>query len=373
MAPLEEINEIADTIYNSAAKEWKEKGGKITGYFCSYVPEEVLHAAGTLPYRLRPIGCKSTAEADALMSPYNCTFVKSCLEYALKGEYEFLDGLISLNSCDHIRRLYDIWKEKVGCDYMHFLSVPHKVNEDAVQWFTEEIATFCDSLKSSFETEITEEKLKDSIDVYNESRALLQELYSLREEDNPPISGSETQQVVLAGTAMPKEQFNSLLKDLLEEIKGKEGSTDSRARLMIVGSAYDDLEFTQIIEEAGGLVVTDGLCFGSRYAMEPVATDGDIMSNLARAYLSRPACSRMAGQIPQIYGFIKEMIDRFKVDGVIYQRMRHCDLWAGESMYIHKKLEEDSVPVLTLEREYQLSGAGQIKNRLDAFLEMIEG
>jgi bzd-type benzoyl-CoA reductase N subunit len=373
VAPFNEINEIADTIYNSAAKEWKEKRRKIAGFFCSYIPEEIIHAAGLLPYRLRPIGCKSTVEADALMSPYNCTFVKSCLEYALKGKYDFLDGLVSMNSCDHIRRLYDIWEKKVDCSFMHFLSVPHKINEDAVKWFTEEIAIFCDSLKSSFDTEITEEKLKDSIDVYNESRALLRELYSLRKRDNPPISGSETQKIVLAATSMPKEQFNPILKSLLEELKDKNVAPDSRVRLMIVGSAYDDIEFTEIIEEAGGLVVTDGLCFGSRYFMEPVETDGDLISNLARACLSRPVCSRMAGRVAQTYAFFKEMIDRYQVDGVIYQRMRQCDLWAGDSMYIHKMLEEDDIPVLTLEREYQMSGSGQIKNRLEAFIEMIEG
>lgn len=373
MTPFEEIIETSGTLFNSAARRWKGKGGKIAGFFCSYIPEEVFHAAGILPYRIRPIDCKSMAEADALMSPFNCTFVKSCLEYALNGEFDFLDGLVSMNSCDHIRRLYDIWEEKVDCSYMHFLSVPHKINDDAVQWFKEEITELLESLKESFGAEITEEKLKKSVIIYNETRTLFQEFFKLRERDNPPVSGSETQKVVLAATAMPKEEFNPLLKSLLQELKDKDGSQDHRARLMIVGSAYDDIEFTEIIEDAGGLVVTDGLCFGSRYSMEPVETDGDILSNLARASLNRPVCSRMTGQIAHTYAFFKEMIDRFKVDGVINQRMRHCDLWAGDSMYIHKMLEEDGVPVLTLEREYQLSGSGQIINRLEAFIEMIEG
>ena len=114
MTALEELTELAKSPYSHAVRNWKEKGGKVVGFTCSFFLEEILHTAGILPYRLSPTGCTETTEADAYMSHFNCTFARSCLQFALKGEYKFLDGLVLMNSCDHLRRLYDNWKSLMG-------------------------------------------------------------------------------------------------------------------------------------------------------------------------------------------------------------------------------------------------------------------
>ena len=373
MTALEELVELAEAPYNSAVKEWKEKGGKVVGFTCAYIPEEILHAGGILPYRLSPTGCTETTEADAHMSHFNCTFARCCLQLALKGDYDFLDGVVMMNSCDHIRRLYDNWKYAVGSPYMYFLSVPHRVDEGPEGWYKDEITYFKESVEGTFGVNITEETLNSSIKAYNKTRALLRKLYELGERDKPPLKGSEMMNVLLVGLRMPKEDYNQLLECLLSEVEKKEDVSDYQGRLMIMGGACDNPDFLHLIEDSGGLVVADTLCFGSRYFWSEVETEGDAMAGLAKCYLNRPSCSRMTESQDERRDFARQMIERFKVDGVIYQRMKWCDLWGGEAFYVGEKMKEMDLPLLVLEREYWLSGSEQLKTRIQALLEVIAG
>jgi benzoyl-CoA reductase/2-hydroxyglutaryl-CoA dehydratase subunit BcrC/BadD/HgdB len=256
---------------------------------------------------------------------------------------------------------------------MHFISIPHKAGSNgATNWYKDEVNNFKENIESFFGIKISEEALNDAIDVFNETRSLLRKLYEFRQEMNPPITGAESLSVILAATTTPKKQYNQLLGKLLEELQGQEGISGYRARLMIVGSEYDDPAYTKIIEDLGGLVVTDALCFGSRYFWEPVEIQKDLLGGLAKSYLSRPSCPRMSDKVIQRGTFIREMADKFKVDGVILQQIRYCDLWGGEAIYLQRTLEESNIPLLSFEREYTLSSVGQLKTRIQAFLETIE-
>ncbi len=373
MTALEELTELSKTIANPAVDRWKAQGKPVIGYFCSYIPEELLHAAGMFPYRVKARGCTGTTAADGLLASVNCSFVRSCLELALKGSYGFLDGVVSMNSCDHIRRLYDIWRRKVSTPYFHFLSVPHKATEEAVDWYEDEIANFKDSLEKAFGVSITEEGLRNSIEVCNETRGLLRQLYEFRRKDPPLLTGVEAHEIVVAATSTPKEEYNALLRRLLGEIGERKSAPTHGSRLMLLGSALDDPEYIRIIEELGGLVVTDALCFGSAYFREPVQTDGDPLECLARSYLKRPICPRMSEDIAPIIVYVKEMVERFYVDGVILERIRCCDLWGGMTLVLQRRLEELNIPLLILDREYMIGSVGQMSTRVQAFIEMIGG
>jgi bzd-type benzoyl-CoA reductase N subunit len=374
MEAVKELVELSGTLLNRSVEDWKEQDKKVMGFFCSYVPEEIIHAAGMLPYRVRATGCTETTAADVYLSHLNCSFVRSCLEFALKGEYKFLDGVVFMNSCDHVRRLYDIFREAVGYPpFMHFISVPHKAGGNgALNWYKGELAEFKERIEGSFGVKITDEALKNAIDVYNETRSLLKRLYQLRGDDKPRISGAESLSLILAATSMPKEQYNRLLAKALQEIEEREAITNYRARLMIAGSVYDDVDYTKVIEDLGGLIVSDALCFGSRYFWGPVEVGDDLWAGLAQSYLNRPSCARMTDRVAERTDFVREMVERFKVDGVIFQRIRYCDLWGSETLYLERRLKELDIPLLQLDREYMLSGVGQLKTRVQAFLERIE-
>jgi len=369
----ERLREIQDVPFNPAVKEWKEQGKKVIGFLCSYVPEEIIYAADILPYRVRATGCTKTTQADLWMSNFTCSFARSCLEFAMDGTYDFLDGLIGLDSCAMIHKLYDNWRISANLPFSHFLTVPHKNGSSAVAWYRDEIEALKLAVQEHFGKEISGGSLEKAIETYNETRRLLGELYGLRESHALPVTGSESQSLVLAAMSMPRERYNELLTESLKEIKAREPNTDYRARLMVIGSALDDPAFIKIIEDQGGIVVTAGLCFGSRYFWEPVEMEGDLLTSLARSYLRRPSCPRMMEQHAAIFQFIKDMVQRFKVDGIIYQKMQFCDLWGGESLYLEKKLKESKIPFLSFQREHIVTHAGQIATRVEAFIEMIEG
>jgi len=375
MSALDELTAIAGDFFNPAVKEWKNEGKRVVGFFCSYVPEEILYAADVLPVRLRAPQCTDTTSADVYMSHLNCTFIRSCLQYALEGEYGFIDGLVFTNSCDHVRRLYDILREIKTKDYplLHLLSVPHKIGVDFTVSYADELTAFIETAEKSLGVKVTEEKMREAIEVYNETRRLLKQLYDLRKRESPPITGAEVLNVLLAGYSMPKDQYNQLLKRLLEELMYSEGIYNYRARLMIAGSGgCDNPAYFEVIEDTGGLIVTDSLCFGSRSFWHPVVASGNPVMGIAQSYLNRPSCPRMVDEVAARCDFIKQMVDEFKVDGVVFQRIRYCDLWGGQLLHLREGLKAADIPLLSLEREYKLGGIGQIRTRIQAFLEQIE-
>jgi len=376
MSALDELKHLSSGTVNPAIQRWKDKGKKVVGYFCTYVPEEMLYAADILPYRVRAFGCENTTSADVYMSHLNCTFVRSCFQYALEGRYDFLDGLVITNSCDHVRRLYDVLREvaPTAFPFLYLLPIPHTVSEEATALYRDEMLALRDKVETSFGVEITDAGLREAVEVHNETRSLLKTLYELRQGDRPPLSGAECMSVVLAGTMMPKDEYNQLLRRLLEELAGREGISGYRARLMVAGGGgCDNPDFYGIMEELGGLVVTDSLCLGSRYFWEPVEVGEDVWLGLAQSYLNRPSCAAFADKVAERGDFITSMAKQFRVDGIVYQRIRYCDLWGGQVMYVDKRLKEANVPLLDLEREYKLGATGQLRTRVQAFLEMVKG
>jgi len=376
MSALDELTELTAGLENQAIKDWKAQGKKVVGFFCTYVPEEILYAADILPYRVAAPGCTQTTSADVYMTHVNCSFVRSCLEYALEGKYDFLDGLVFTNSCDDIRRMSDILRtiDPKRLPLIGFLDVPKKVDEYSIAWYRDEMSAFRGNVEKAFGVKVTDAKLKKAIEVYNETRDLLKQLYELRRADNPPITGTETMKVLLAATTTPREEFNRLMKKLLKEIKGREGVSNYKARLMISGGGgCDDPAYFDVMEELGGLVVTDTDCFGSRYFWKPVQIiEDDLMLGLAKSYLDRPSCARMMDRIDERIDFIKEMVRNFKVDGVIFQTLINCQVWGGQLLAIREEMKKAGIPFMELDREYALSGTGQLKTRVQAFLERIE-
>ncbi len=371
MAIMEGFNK-ALPLSNPYINDWKNEGKKVLGYFCSYIPEELMYAADILPIRVRARTCADTPMADAYMTPTTCSYTRCCLELANRKQYNFLDGIISCNCCDQVRRLYDNIRYKAPFPYHYIMGVPGYVSDTTIDWFKHELKKLKLNLENNFEAKISDEKLYDSIGVYNKSRTLLKELYLLRKHDNPPITGTETMNILSAGVSIPRQQFNKLLTQQLSEFKGKAGISDYKSRIMLVGSMLDEPEYIQVIEDLGGLVVTDSLCLGTRYFWDLVEVGKNPIDSLAERYLSKISCPRMTDGHPQRVQFLIDLIKEFRVDGVIFQRMKFCALWWAEIFMLRDNLKEEGVPFLDLEREYILSGAGAMKTRVQTFMEIME-
>jgi len=294
----------------------------------------------------------------------------------LEGKYDFLEAVVWLNNCDHIRRVYDNWRRKVPTPLTHMMSLPKLTTDKQVGWWHEELVLLKEALEKHLGITITDDKLRRAIKTHNETRRLLRQLYELRKKDHPPITGAETLAVVVASTAMPREEFNRMLQDWLHELKDAEGIRDYKHRLMLVSSILDDPKYVKVVEDLGGLVVADSMCFGSRMFWADVEEKAkDPMEALATYYIQvKPACPRIFGGFPERSRFVMDMVKQFKVDGIIGLRMVFCDLWAGELFMQEKDWRKANVPLLHMDREYLMAGTvGQARTRVQAFMESMGG
>ncbi len=364
----------AGGIMNPEIEKWKNQGGKIVGYFCSAMPAEMLTAGGILPFRIRATGSTGTELSDSYFSNLNCSFPRHAFNLALKGEYDFLDGTIFFNSCDHIRRIYDHWIRQLKTKFVRILSLPKKAEQPQVEWFRKELANLREGLETHFDTKISDGRLWDSIKLYNENRRLLRQLSELRKGEQPPITGAEALTVTVAGMALPADRYNQLLKEFLGDISGRALDADFRARLMVVGGELDDPEYIKVIEGQGGLVVADSLCFGSRLFWQEVNESiEDPLLALAQYYVAdRPSCARVFTEYESRSQYIKQMMEEFNVDGLIFERLVFCESWGFEQYSLTGDAKEWGVPLLCMDREYILSGVGQLRTRVQALLETME-
>ena len=352
----------------------KTQGQKVMGWVCTYVPEELLHAAGALPVRISGYA-KETDLQDGTAFFYvnNCSFARSCLQLGLKGEYDYLDGLVAGSTCDASRRLFDLWQHYVPAPFCHVMTVPRKYSERAHDLYFTQVLELKKGLEAHLGVEITGQALMKSIALYNESRSLLRTFNDLRKLDEPPIDGSQTMEVLNASSRMPKEAFNDCLRRLLRDLECSKSRSRGKARIMLAGSALNNAEFIQSIERIGGLVVTDELCTGTRYWADPVSVGDqeEPLKAIARRYLNNFPCARMYPSEERFQRML-QLIREFRVDGVISQTIRYCSPYSNDLPLLSDLLNRNGIPMLSLDVEYGTSGSGQILTRVQAFLEMLE-
>jgi len=375
---MDRIRHAAAVLNNDFIQDWKTGGGKVVGYSCTFIPEEILHAAGILPFRLRGIGTSSVSIGDSYFGPVNCSLPKCMLQLAGQGSYNFLDGAILSNGCDSMRRLEECWR-KASDDYpgtlpgyYEYFSVPHKAVDYSIDFYTRELNDMIGTLEGHFKVEITGEGLRNSIRCYNRARAMLRKLDTLRCLPEVPITGEDAMAVLIAGHAMPFDTWTDLIEALIEELEKAPSAAGGKKRLMLVGSANDDIDFIRLIEEIGAVVTAETVCFGSRTYANPVDETQEPIHALASHYLNNSICPRMLGNYKDRRAYIMETVKNASVDGVILQNVRFCDLHGSENGVLERDLEAAGIPCIRLEREYgPLVETGRIRMRLDAFMERI--
>ena len=366
-------------VQNESASEWKRAGKKVVGHTCSYVPAEIFYAADILPMRLRGIETEGLEIGDAYYGPFVCSFPKCILQLAGKGMFDFLDGAVITPGCDAMRRLDECWR-KAGEDYagivpsyFYYFDVPHKTAPHALKWFVQEIRNLINSVEDHFGVTINDEKLAHAISVYNQGRRALKAIEDLRAEQNLKVSGTEAFAAAVAGSVMPRDEFNAALEKWLDTLQKKEANINAQRRLMLVGSISDEIDLVELIENnSDAVVVAENLCFGVRYEGNEISAEGDPVEALAQHYLGKSVCPRMFGKYQERLGFLKEKISRAGVDGVVMQNIRFCDLHGAENALFEKDLEAEGIPCIRIEREYgPLTETGRMKLRINAFLERI--
>jgi bcr-type benzoyl-CoA reductase subunit C len=374
--------QISNTINNSYIEKWKKDNKKVIGYYCTYIPEELFHAAGLLPIRIRATGNQDTDLGDIYMVRFTCSFVRMTLDLALKGGYDFMDGLFITNCCDHARRMYEVFDLKVFSrkEFKEkppqlYIPIPHVINDNGFSFYLSQVQKLKKELQEKFNLDmISDENLEASINLYNENRSLLREIYKLRILDEPKLTGSEALQIAMANASVPIEIANQELKRLINILKNTTGIKSDKKRIMLIGSVIDNTSFLDIIENSGGEIIADFLCFGTRSFNDDVIlkVGGDPLEEITKRVYYRISCPRMADDHMRRLEFIKNKIQEAKVEGVILQWINNCDLHGCECMNLEHELKELEIPVMNIDRENFQKDYTRIQTRIEAFLEMIK-
>lgn len=357
------------------ARDWKKRtGGRVLGYFCTYMPEEILYAAGVMPVRILGSHEPQDVTERHIYSMF-CPFCRDCLAQGLKGRFEYLDGVGMAHTCLHIRQSYASWVLHVPTkqNFSYYISMPAKPQSPRARPFLiKELEAFKKAVEEWVGKPITDKDLDKGIEVFNTNRQLMRQVYELRKAERPLVSGTECMQMVLASQCMDKAEHNDLLRRFIKDELPRRTGRDAGTRLMIIGSEDDDTEFLSMAESLGSTVVTDDHCTGTRYFWNDVPKNTDRLAAIADRYIAKVPCPEKDWEERRRWTHISKLADDYKVQGVLMIQQKFCDPHEFDIPPLMKMLKEQkNIPSLFLEFDVTVP-AGQFRTRIEAFLETLQ-
>lgn len=351
------------------ARAWKERtGGKVLGYYEPYMPEELVYAAGVLPVRIL-----AEHEPDCLSEKHMygaCYPVRDMLNMFLKGRYDYIDGLVTVEGCQWMYHTFEATiRQKPGLFY-HYFFLPDYTDAPTSKDVTRsELEVLKGKVEEWTGKTITDEALDRAIKVYNENRRLLRRIYELRRNYRTVILGSEAMSIVLASQVMDKAEMNEILKAFIPVLEARE-PYDDRIRLMLVGSETWNTDLEEMVEDLGADIVIDELDSGSSYFWNEVIPQSDRLKAIALRYLGRPHNPIKDNNWRRRPQHIFELSEDYFVDGVIIAKQIYCHLHGTDNYSVWKMLRERNIPYTYFERDTTLP-VEETRLRLEAFLNML--
>ena len=374
---LEEAN-------NELVQKAQAEGKKCIGNICYQTPEVLMELDGIFSTRLRAPRTGGFEMATFYMTSFLCEYSRAILERALEGGFNHLDCLLVPDGCTMINRCVENMEllhtiDKEGFFYK-YLEVPMKCDDNAMNLLTsqsrEKILT---PLHDNFGVDVSDEALRRAVERYNKLCRLINEIGDYRKEDNPRITGYEFHVICMCTYVCPKDLLIPYLEETLEELKTREPDEKPpyRIRVELVGSEVDDIDLIKLIEDAGALVVADRFCYGSLPGRKEIELNDeeDVLMQICRHYMVNSQCPRQMN-LEKVNGrkdYVNEIAKEYKADGIIYEQMKFCDPWAYErATGAYDMREKYNYPVLTIDRPYAVGISGQLRTRVQAFVESVE-
>jgi len=366
--------------YGKRARQLKAEGRKVIGYLSVLCPVELLTAAEVVPLRLKGNMREAITKGDAYMETIVCPFVRNVFDAAIKGRYAFLDGMVMPHQCDSIDRTNDVWMYNLGLPYWHFLNIPHVTDDPSIEFMVEILRLFIRTLEALTGTKISEEAIVKAIKVHNENRRSMRELYDLRKQNPPLISGEEMLKVLVAAMSLPVYESTILIREVMDEVKQRKPTSQKPIRMMLIGDQIDDSIIANTIEDTNAWLVMDDISIGAKMYFSDIDITADPLYGIAERYIRKlkipttftGSSDNYEDILNERFGHIVGHIKEFTVDGVILFIYKYCDPYGFEVPALKDYIESHGIPVLYLEDEYSVSTLGRIKTRIAAFLEMIE-
>ena len=378
---FERLLENAD---NELIEKQKEDGGICLGYTCFHIPEVLLNVDKCFSTRLRAPNTGSIDIATYYMSNYTCEYARALLERAIEGGYQFLDALIGVDACSMMNRSMEHFEILQVNDKPNFFvthtDMPFKITDYTVEGYRKQMRIrVLDRLTEVFGVDTSDAAIRKAVEEHNEVCRIIQEIREMRKAENPVITGYEFHVLNLVTYVCPQSQILPYLQETLEELKTRKPDKKNpfRARVAIVGSEIDDPNLTKLIEGCGALVVSDRYCFGSTPGREVIELkdDEDALTQICRHYMEVSECARYIAdeKVLQRRETADRLAKEFGAEGIIYEQMKYCDYWGFERALVsHIMHDEYGWPVLSIDRLYNNGNSGQLRTRVQAFVESLE-
>lgn len=360
--------------------DFRKQGGKVVGTYCLYVPEEIIRAAGAWSVGICAGAEWAYDQVEQVLPRNTCALIKSMMGFKLGQVCPYLeeaDLLVGETTCDGKKKAYELMGELHN---MHVMELPQmKRDKDLVFW-RGEIVELMNKVEEMTGQQVTAESLKASIKEVNDKRRALQRIAAARAAKPSPISGKDsllaTQVAFYDDVPRFTQSMNALADELEARIAAGEGVAPAGAkRVLITGTpmALPNWKLHDIVESAGGIVVGEEMCTGSRYYDKLVSEDAEtldeMIDEIAAKYLDiNCACfTPNTGRIDDVIRMAKEL----GADGVIDYTLSFCGTYQIEAGSVEKAVKEAGIPVLRIETDYSAEDIGQLSTRVEAFLEML--
>ncbi len=373
--PLDEIfyesRELLEDMSFPTVRRWRERGGKVVGHFQVYFPEEIAHAAGLLPLKIRGAQVES-AQADSRFGSYLCSILKTSLELALSRRIE-LDFFVTHPICDAARNLGAVWGRNFAypCQILYLPQNPN--SSHASEYLRGEYARLQREFENLTGHSVTDDALRRSIQIYNRNRTLLRKLYDIKRDSPWLLSADEAYVLVALGGIIPREEHNQILETVLPMIAERPHKRQDKIRVVFEGGFCEQppLDLIRVIGRSC-YVVDDDFLIGLRWHLEDVPANGDPLLSLANAYLENSSYSPVQHDLRKPKEkMLLERIRKARADTAIITAAKMCEPGLEEQVAYTRMLEVEGIPYLVSEFEENMTSFDQFEIQLETFVENI--
>ena len=380
------FEDLLQEANNELIAQAQKEGMKCIGYMCENVPEPLLNLPGCFSARLRAPRTGSIDVGTYYLTSFLCEYSRAILERALEGGYNFLDAVITPDGCTMLNRcvenmdvLQAMGKDKEGF-FFDYMEIPMKADYNGLDLYVLQCKNhILKPLAENYGIDVSDAAIRKAVAEHNKVCELIRAIGDFRKLDNPTITGYEFNVFCLASYVAPKHLIIDKLEETLEELKTRKPDPKPwfKARVEVVGSEVDDVDFIKLVEDSGAFVCADRFCYGSLPGRDPIELndDEDALTQICSAYMYRGECPRYmdTAKMDGRRAYVDKLAKEYKADGIIYQQMKFCDPWAYEKMMgSHILRNRYDWPVLAVDRPYTIGSSGQMRTRVQAFMESID-
>ena len=382
---LKYFEDLLQEANNDLIQQAQQEGKVCAAYTCENTPEPLLNLPGVFSARLRAPRTGSLEVSTYYLTSFLCEYTRALLERAVEGGFNFADCIFTPDGCSMMNRCVENMEllKTLGKGKEHFfysyMEIPMKADDNGLNLYVVQCRNhILKPLAENYGIDISDDAIRAAVKEHNRVCELIRAIGEYRKDDNPRITGYEFQVFTLATYVAPKYLLIDKLEETLEELKTREPDAKFPygARVLVAGSEMDDVDFIKLVEDSGAYVCADRYCCGSFPGRDPILLneDEDPLTQICRQYMYRGQCPRYmdSTKMDARRDYVAALAKEFNADGIIYEQMKFCDPWAYEKMLgSHILREEFGYPVLAVDRPYAIGNSGQMRTRVQAFVESI--